>query len=281
MANPIRTGASQPANGSIISPSAISAVTTDPLRHSFSEASRSRRRSNGVKNNSCEVLIQNRPEFQKKFNILRKGYPKSPWRRQTKGKEFRKAAEGILKALASRTADITGVRSRARIIVLMPWRSGLAFGKSYRNLGVRRFYHLSSQRDEKTLHPVVNYELCPALEKNDVIIIADPMLATGHTILDAVLRIKKCGALTQNIIINSVVAAPIGVTRIKQKYPKIRIITGALDKKLDKRGFIVPGLGDFGDKYFAEMNEKGLKKFIASFKLPAYARKMLKNRFRI
>lgn len=234
-----------------------------------------------AKNISGEVLVQNRPELQKSFNVLRRGYPKSPWNRQTKGKKFRKAAEGILKALALRTAEIIGSHNYARIIVLMPWRSGLAFGKSYRDLGVRRFYHLSSRRDEKTLHPVVNYELCPAPKKNDLIIVADPMLATGHTILDAIRRIKKYGALTQNIIINSVVAAPLGVARIKQKYSKIRIITGALDKKLDKRGFIVPGLGDFGDKYFAEMSKKELENFITSFKLPTYAQKMLKNRFRM
>lgn len=233
------------------------------------------------KNNLYAIIVWDRPQLQKNFNILRKGYPQSSWSQQTKGKEFREAAKDILKALTDRTLNIKICRDPTRIVVLMPWRSGLAFGKSYRDLGISRFYHLNSKRDEKTLRTVVDYEYGPRLKKNNVVIIADPMLATGNTILDAVQRVRECGLTPKNIIINSVVSAPIGIARIKRKYPAIRIITGVLDKKLNSYGFIVPGLGDFGDKYFAEMSRDELETFIASFQLPPQARQKLKNRLAV
>src|SRR3990167_1700679 len=231
-----------------------------------------------VKSKLCEVIVTTRPELQNNFNILRRGYPKAPWSKQTKGNKFRKAAEDILKVLADRTMQIIGSNNKKRIVVLMPWRSGLAFDKSYRDAGVKRFYHLSSQRDEKTLYPIVDYEYGTAPKKRNIVIIADPMLATGNTALDAIKRMRRKDIAPPNIIVNSVIAAPVGIAKIKKNYPKIRIITGVLDKKLDQRGFIIPGLGDFGDKYFAEMDKDEMKKFIDSFELPSEARQKLKNR---
>lgn len=227
----------------------------------------------------CEILVRDKPELQKNLNILRKGYPESPWNMQTKGKKFRKAAENILKTLAKRTLKIIDNRDKKRIVILMPWRSGLAFGKSYSDAGIKRFYHLSSKRDEKTLLTIVDYEF-GTMGKTDIVIIADPMLATGNTVLDAIGRIRRRSVSPKNIIINSVVAAPAGIAQINKKYPEIKIITGVLDRKLDRHGFIVPGLGDFGDKFFTELSKDELKKFIASFKLPPMVKQKLRVRMK-
>lgn len=228
----------------------------------------------------CEILVRDKPELQKNLNTLRKGYPESPWNMQTKGKKFRKAAENILKTLAKRTLKIIDNRDKKRIVILMPWRSGLAFGKSYRDCGIKRFYHLSSRRDENTLLTIVDYEFGVMLKKRDFVIIADPMLATGNTIMDAIKRIRRKGITPKNIIINSVVAAPAGIAQINKKYPEIKIITGVLDRKLDRHGFIVPGLGDFGDKFFAGMNKVELAGFITSFKLPPMVKQKLRVRMK-
>src|SRR3989338_7238389 len=231
-----------------------------------------------LKNKLCEIIVASRPGLRKNLDILRKGYPESSWSKQTKGHKFRDAAEDILKALADRTLEIIGVGNKKRVVILMPWRSGLAFGKSYRDAGVKQSYHLSSQRDEKTLYPIVDYEYGTVLKKSNAVIIADPMLATGNTAIDAIKRMLQKGIAPKNIIINSVVAAPVGIAKIKKNYPKVKIIIGVLDKKLDQRGFIIPGLGDFGDKYFAGMDKDDLNKFIDSFELPSEARQKLKNR---
>ena len=231
-----------------------------------------------IKNKLCEIIVALNPKLKKNFDILRRGYPNATWSKQTKGRKFREAAEDILKALTDKILELVGSRNKKRIVVVMPWRSGLAFGKSYRDVDVKKFYHLSSRRDEKTLYPIVDYEYGTAPKKRNIVIIADPMLATGNTALDAIKRVRRKDIAPQNIIVNSVIAAPVGIAKIKKNYPKIRIITGVLDKKLDQRGFIIPGLGDFGDKYFAEMDKDDMKKFIDSFELPSEARQKLKNR---
>src|SRR3989338_2459847 len=144
-----------------------------------------------IKNKLCEIIVALNPKLKKNFDILRRGYPNAPWSKQTKGKKFREAAEDILKVLADRTMQIIGSNNKKRIVVLMPWRSGLAFDKSYRDAGVKRFYHLSSQRDEKTLFPIVDYEYGTAPKQRNIVIIADPMLATGNTALDAIKRMRR------------------------------------------------------------------------------------------
>ena len=103
-------------------------------------------------------------------------------------------------------------------------------------------------RDEETLEPIEYYCKVPAELENRLVIAVDPMLATGNSSVAAIDRLKKEGA--QDLRLLCLLAAPEGVARMKEAHPDVPIFTASLDKKLDDRGYIVPGLGDAGDRMF-------------------------------
>ena len=103
-------------------------------------------------------------------------------------------------------------------------------------------------RDEKTLEPIEYYCKVPAELENRLVIAVDPMLATGNSSVAAIDRLKKEGA--QDLRLLCLLAAPEGVARMKEAHPDVPIFTASLDEKLDERGYIVPGLGDAGDRMF-------------------------------
>ena len=103
-------------------------------------------------------------------------------------------------------------------------------------------------RDEETLEPIEYYCKVPAELENRLVIAVDPMLATGNSSVAAIDRLKKEGA--QDLRLLCLLAAPEGVVRMKEAHPDVPIFTASLDEKLDDRGYIVPGLGDAGDRMF-------------------------------
>lgn len=103
-------------------------------------------------------------------------------------------------------------------------------------------------RDEKTLEPVEYYCKVPAELENRLVIAVDPMLATGNSSVAAIDRLKKEGA--SEIRLLCLLAAPEGVARMKEAHPDVPIFTASLDEKLNEHGYIVPGLGDAGDRMF-------------------------------
>ena len=103
-------------------------------------------------------------------------------------------------------------------------------------------------RDEETLEPIEYYCKVPAELENRLVIAVDPMLATGNSSVAAIDRLKKEGA--QDLRLLCLLAAPEGVARMKEAHPDVPIFTASLDEKLDNRGYIVPGLGDAGDRMF-------------------------------
>ena len=103
-------------------------------------------------------------------------------------------------------------------------------------------------RDEKTLEPTEYYCKVPAELGQRLVIAVDPMLATGNSSVAAIDRLKKEGA--QDIRLLSLLAAPEGVARMKEAHPNVPIFTASLDEKLNEQGYIVPGLGDAGDRMF-------------------------------
>ena len=107
--------------------------------------------------------------------------------------------------------------------------------------------HLGLYRDEKTLQPVEYYFKIPPPENRDFIVV-DPMLATGGSASAAVGLLKKRGV--ERIRFMCIVAAPEGVQRMDRDHPDVPIYTAALDRELDENGYIVPGLGDAGDRIF-------------------------------
>ena len=103
-------------------------------------------------------------------------------------------------------------------------------------------------RDEKTLQPVEYYFKVPDGIEDRVVIAVDPMLATGNSSAAAIQRLKDAGA--RDIRFLCLLAAPEGVERMREAHPDVPIVTAALDEKLNENGYIVPGLGDAGDRMF-------------------------------
>ena len=103
-------------------------------------------------------------------------------------------------------------------------------------------------RDEDTLQPVQYYFKVPDALEDRLIIAVDPMLATGNSSAAAIDLLKNAGA--KNIRFMCLLAAPEGVERMKDAHPDVPIVTAALDSHLNEKGYIVPGLGDAGDRMF-------------------------------
>ena len=103
-------------------------------------------------------------------------------------------------------------------------------------------------RDEETLEPVEYYLKVPPQLDQRLVIAVDPMLATGNSSVAAIERLKREGANDLRML--CLLAAPEGVERMKEAHPDVPIFTAALDEKLNERGYIVPGLGDAGDRMF-------------------------------
>jgi len=95
----------------------------------------------------------------------------------------------------------------------------------------------------------MNYIKIPQITPEDTVIIADPMIATGSTLLRVIEEVKKYGT-PKRIIVLGVLAAPEGITRIKEKFPEVEIFVTKIDRELNDKGYILPGLGDAGDRAF-------------------------------
>ncbi len=103
-------------------------------------------------------------------------------------------------------------------------------------------------RDEETLQPVQYYFKAPEGLKDRLVIAVDPMLATGNSSAAAIDLLKQAGATDIRFL--CLLAAPEGVARMKEAHPDVRIVTAALDRELNSKGYIMPGLGDAGDRMF-------------------------------
>lgn len=229
-----------------------------------------------INGNLCELIAMSDIE-QKAFQALRRGYPHLSMPEQCQGREFRKNADLVTTAIARQTLALV---PSSKVVIVMPWRSALAFGKAYHPYDVKGYFHVSARRNHETLLTEVDYQ-SGQIDLNDIVIMADPMLATGNTAIDSIERVLAMGICPDNIIVNALVAAPVGVKAIKDRYPTVRIIVAALDQKLDHRGYIVPGLGDFGDKYFAEFSPDDFTEMTNSMKIDKQSCQKLAERFNI
>lgn len=108
--------------------------------------------------------------------------------------------------------------------------------------------HLGMYRDEETHEPVDYYSNLPDGIEDAFVLLVDPMLATGGSAHDALTFLKQRGA--QQIHFISLISAPEGLAHLQKEHPEIEIITAAIDDRLNDDAFIVPGLGDAGDRYF-------------------------------
>lgn len=111
-----------------------------------------------------------------------------------------------------------------------------------------RVGHIGLYRDHDTLRPVQYYLKLPADIGARSVVLLDPMLATGNSAVAAISRLKEAGA--QDIRFLCLLAAPEGVKAVAASHPDVRIFTAAVDDRLDENGYIVPGLGDAGDRMY-------------------------------
>jgi uracil phosphoribosyltransferase len=106
-------------------------------------------------------------------------------------------------------------------------------------------------RDEDGTFPIsVDYVKLPEITEDDTVIVADPMLATGSTMCAVIDHVLAAAPDPQNLIALSAVSAPEGLVRVDEEFPDADMVTVAIDEKLDSDGFILPGLGDAGDRAF-------------------------------
>ncbi|MEW6420880.1 MAG: uracil phosphoribosyltransferase [Deinococcota bacterium] len=128
-------------------------------------------------------------------------------------------------------------------------RAGLVMTDAIVNLvPAAKVGHIGLYRDPQTLRPVAYYNKLPADIADRRVFLTDPMLATGGSASAALMSLKEAGA--QSIKLMSILAAPEGVAVIERDHPDVEIVVAAVDERLNDHGYIVPGLGDAGDRIY-------------------------------
>ncbi|CEI80768.1 uracil phosphoribosyltransferase [Oceanobacillus oncorhynchi subsp. incaldanensis] len=203
------------------------------------------------------VFVFDHPLIQHKLTYIRD--------KNTGTKEFRELVDEVAMLMAFEitrdlpTSDVeveTPVTtSKSKVLAgkklgLVPiLRAGLGMVDGVRKLiPAAKVGHVGLYRDPETLKPVEYYVKLPNDIKERELIVIDPMLATGGSAIDAIGALKKRGA--KNIRLMCLVAAPEGVKAVQEVHPDVDIYLAALDERLDDHGYIVPGLGDAGDRLF-------------------------------
>jgi uracil phosphoribosyltransferase len=202
------------------------------------------------------LTVTKHPLITHKLSILRS--------KETNTKEFRETLNEVAALMAyeiSRDLPLSDVDIETPLagmktgmlaseIVLIPiLRAGLGMVEGIsRLIPTAKIGHIGLYRDHDTLAPVSYYSKFPKTILNSIVMLLDPMLATGGSAADAISLIKEEGA--QRIKLICVVGTPEGVKKIEEEHPDVAIYLAALDDGLNEQGYIVPGLGDSGDRLF-------------------------------
>ncbi len=203
------------------------------------------------------VFIFDHPLIRHKISILRD--------KNTSTKEFRELVEEIATVMtyeSMKDVELVPVevetplertvqyRVRAESVVIVPiLRAGLGMVS-----GVQRVFptahvgHIGMYRNEVTLEPQEYYCKLPADIENKTVFLVDPMLATGGSACDAIVALKKRGV--RNIKFMAIIGAPEGVEKVAKAHPDVSVYVSTLDRCLNAQGYILPGLGDAGDRLF-------------------------------
>ncbi len=146
-------------------------------------------------------------------------------------------------------ATAPGKRIQQQVALVPILRAGLGMVDPVLNLiPFAQVWHLGFYRDENTHEPVEYYKKLPESEPVDVAIVLDPMLATGGSAVAALKAVNEWGVASVKLV--SMIASPEGIQRVHAEYPETQIYVCAIDDKLNENAFIVPGLGDAGDRIF-------------------------------
>lgn len=145
-----------------------------------------------------------------------------------------------------------GFKLTQEVVIVPVLRAGLGMVNGFLQvIPEAKVGHIGLERDEKTLKPVEYYYKTPDNLIEHEIILVDPMLATGGSASAAISFLKKRGA--ENILFACIVAAPEGINKINEDHPDVTIFGAALDRELNNKGYILPGLGDAGDRTFGTL----------------------------
>ena len=206
-----------------------------------------------------KVFVMNHPLIQHKLSIMRD--------KNTSVKDFRECAHeiGLLLGyeatkdleleefeLETPLTKMVGKRTKKGVALIPILRAGLGMVDALMDIiPSAKIGHIGLYRNEETLEPVEYYCKVPTdIEKRQVLVL-DPMLATGGSAVDAITLLKKRGA--KNIKFVCIISAPAGVEALRKAHPDVDIYCGAVDEKLNEHGYIVPGLGDAGDRLFGTL----------------------------
>ena len=204
-----------------------------------------------------QLHIINHPMIQHKLTIMRK--------KETGSKDFRQLLDEISMLMGYEvTRDLpledveietpiskmTGKEISGRKLAIVPiLRAGLGMMTGLQTLvPVAKVGHIGLYRDEKTHNPVVYYCKLPLDIQERLVVVTDPMLATGGSSCDAIRMLKDRGC--RNIRLMCLVGAPEGIERVQEEHPDVDIYLAAVDDHLNENAYIVPGLGDAGDRIF-------------------------------
>jgi uracil phosphoribosyltransferase len=147
-------------------------------------------------------------------------------------------------------APCAGTTVSERIGLFPILRAGLGMADAILQLlPAAQVWHLGLYRDHESLEPIEYYNKLPATLELDLAFVVDPMLATGGSASVVVETLKKCNV--RRIKFLALIAAPEGVERMREQFPDVPLYLAALDSHLNEIGYIVPGLGDAGDRQFA------------------------------
>lgn len=202
------------------------------------------------------LTVVNNPLVMRDVTILRD--------KRTESHEFRSALNRVSYTIATEIGkgielvefdvetplEITqGYRLKKQIVLVPVLRAGLSMVSSFLDMiPDAKVGHIGLQRDEKTLEPIDYYYKTPKNLDDSLTILLDPMLATGGSAVASFKYLKERGA--KNCVLACLIAAPEGVKKMLDEHPEVPIYTAALDRQLNERGFIMPGLGDAGDRTF-------------------------------
>ncbi len=201
------------------------------------------------------VTIVEHPLIKRDVSILRNKDTATP--------EFRAAMKRIAAMLAAEAAryillqeisvltplEATKGYECSHDIVLLPvLRAGAGLVEQFTDvIPDAKIGYIGLRRNEATLDNEEYYFNVPRLKPESLVMILDPMLATGGSICSAIDRVRKAGV--SRVLVVSVIAAPEGIRRVEASFPDVPIIAAALDRCLNDVGYILPGLGDAGDRY--------------------------------
>ncbi len=145
---------------------------------------------------------------------------------------------------------MTGSAVSGKKVAVVPiLRAGLGMVDGVlRMVPVAKIGHIGLYRDEESLEPVTYYEKLPDDMAHREVLVLDPMLATGGSVTVAVDKLKAAGA--QRIKMLAILAAPEGIARLQADHPDVDIYVAGIDERLNEKGYIMPGLGDAGDRLF-------------------------------